>query len=296
MTTEENKILAIKYYSFFNGAALTTIEDLLAPDFAMTIGSYPEPLSGPEDFKRLISMMRNAIPDLHFSVEHLVAQDDIVLGNWQSSGTHTGGPFVTGMGAIPADGRQFNIHGVSWLQIANGKIVESYVCEDAMGLIGQLGGLPSQQPLTHLASKDEVADIMDRYFDKVMTQGKLELIDELVTPEFALTILTLPEPIRGPEGLKQFVQRLRGAFPDLVFNVGKVISEGNFVTARWSNVGTQSGTFLGAPATNKSITDHGVDIFRLANGKIAEIWIYEHDLQLMQQLGVVATPEPTISH
>jgi steroid delta-isomerase-like uncharacterized protein len=290
MTIEDNKTLAIQYYSFFNGEALTTIEDLIAPDFQMTIGSYPAPLSGPEGFRQLITMMRGALPDLHFTVEHLVAQDDIVVGNWMSSGTHKGGPFVTGMGALPADGHQFTIHGVSWLRIANGKLVESYVCEDAMGLITQLGGLPSQAPLTHLSSKGEVADIMERYFNGVMSQGKLELIDDLVTPEFALTILTLPAPIRGPEGLKQFVTRLRGAFPDLTFSVGSVIAEGNFVTVRWNNTGMQSGAFLGAPATNKVVTDHGVDIFRIANGKIAEIWIYEHDLQLMQQLGVVKEP------
>lgn len=287
MTAEENKILAIKYYSFFNGEALTTFEELMAPDFMMTIGSFPDPLYGPEGFKQLITMMRTAMPDLHFSVEHLVAQDDIVVGNWMSSGTHTGGPFVTAMGALPADGRQFTIHGISWLRIANGKIVESYVCEDAMGLLAQLGGLPSPEARTHLAATSEAERIINRYFIDVMTLGNLELINDLVTPDFSLTILTLPEPIRGPEGLRQFVTRLRGAFPELTFTVERVIVEGNFASARWNNAGTQVNPFLGVPATNKLIKDHGVDIFRLANGKIAEVWIYEHDLQLMQQLGVV---------
>lgn len=290
MSAEANKALALKYYSFFNGDPSTTFEELIAPEFVMTIGSYPNPLYGPEGFRQLITMMRGALPDLHFSVENLVSQGDTVVGSWMSSGTHRGGPFVTGLGAIPGDGRQFTIHGISWLRIANGKLVESYVCEDAMGLLKQLGGLPSQEKPTHLAPLSEVQQLMQRYFIDVMSQGKLDLIDDLVTSDFSLTILTLPEPIRGPEGLKQFVSRLRGAFPDLLFTLEQVIAEGNFVAARWSNGGIQSGEFLGAPATNKRITDHGVDIFRVANGRIASIWIYEHDLQLMQQMGVVEEP------
>jgi steroid delta-isomerase-like uncharacterized protein len=158
-----------------------------------------------------------------------------------------------------------------------------------MGLLKQLGGLPSEER-THLSFTDEANAVINRYFNDVMTQGKLELIDDLVTPDFSLTILTLPEPIRGPEGLKQFVTRLRGAFPELKFDVERVIVEGNFVTARWKNAGMQTGAFLGVPATNKIIKDDGVDIFRLSNGRIADIWIYEHDLQLMQQLGVVPDP------
>ena len=291
MTAEENKAIAIKYYSIFNGEDLAQINDLMSSDFVMTIGSYPKPLYGPDGFKQLISMMRSALPDLHFALNHLIAQDNIAVGHWTSSGTHTGGPFVTGMGALPADGHQFTIHGISWLRIENGKIVESYVCEDAIGLVKQLGGLPSQNAPTHLATTDEKENLISRYFNEVMTQGNLQLIDDLVTPDFTLIILTLPEPIRGPEGLKQFVTRLRGALPDLQFTLEHQITEGDKVTARWTNVGTHKNTFLGAPPTGKRITDHGVDIFRIANNRIAELWIYEHDLQLMQQLGVVDTPD-----
>lgn len=287
MSIAENRELAIKYYSIFNGDDLASLEDFISPEFVITIGSYPDPLYGPEGFRQLITMMRTALPDLHFSVQQLIAGEDVAVGHWTSSGTHTGGPFVIALGALPADGRQFTIHGISWLRIKDGKLIESYVCEDAVGLAKQLGGLPSEAAPTHLPTPPDKEALIRRYFDDVMTQGNLDVIDDLVTPDFTLTILTLPAPIRGPEGLKQFVTRLRGALPDLKFTLGDYISEGNNIVARWSNVGIQTGEFLGAPATHKVITDHGVDIFRIAHDKIAEVWIFEHDLQLMQQLGAI---------
>jgi steroid delta-isomerase-like uncharacterized protein len=290
MSSEESKVIALKYYSVFNSQNLAEIEEFIDPEFVITIGSYPDPLYGPEGFRQLISMMHAALPDLHFSLNHLIAQDNIAVGDWTSSGTHTGGPFVTAAGALPANGNQFTIHGISWLRIENGKLKESYVCEDAIGLLKQLGGLPTDAKPTHLATVPEKGDLVKRYFEDVMTQGKLDLIDDLVTPDFTLTILTLPDPIRGPEGLKQFVTRLRGALPDLNFTLGEYITEGDKVVARWKNVGTHAGSFLGAAPTGKSVSDHGVDIFRIANGKIAEIWIYEHDLQLMQQLEAISLP------
>ena len=290
MSTDETKIIAIKYYSMFNGGNLAAIEDLMAPDFTMTIGSVAEPLHGPEGFRQLITMMRSAFPDLHFALKHLIAQDDIAVGHWTSSGTHAGEPFITIRGTLPASGRQFAIKGVSSLRIANGKIVESYVCEDAMGFLQQLGALPSQTEPTRLPSPREQEALIRRYFNEVMNQGMLELIDDLVTPDFAFRIVTRPEPIRGPEGLKQFVTMLRGALPDLHFTLEHQIIEGNTVVARWSNAGTHTGEFLGAAPTNKRITDHGVDIFQIIDGKIAEILVYDHDLQLMRQLGFISVP------
>lgn len=62
------------------------------------------------------------------------------------------------------------------------------------------------------------------------------------------------------------------------------IDEGDKVAARCFITGTHKGEFLGIPPTGNEVKDQGLDIFRVANGKILEIWVNEHDLGLMQQL------------
>jgi len=291
MSTDESKAIAIQYYSVMNGHNLVSIDELVTPDFVMTVGSAPQPLYGAEGFKRLIGMARTAMPDIHFTLADLLAEDDFAIGHWIATGTHSGQPFITTVGTLPAKGHQFRIEGVSWLHITDGKLAEIYVCEDAFSFLSQLGGLPYQKPPTHLTSKEKKEQLV-RSFYEVMDQGRIELIDELVTQDFQLRILTRQDPLVGPQGFKMFVTQLRTAIPDIHFQLEHMITEGDKVSARWSNVGTNDHEFLGHPPTGKRISDHGVDIFRITDdGKIAEVLIYDHDLQLMQQLGAAPIAE-----
>ncbi len=57
--------------------------------------------------------------------------------------------------------------------------------------------------------------IARRYYDEILNQGKMETIDELMSPDFLFTIPTHPEPYHGPDGFKNLVNMLRGAFPDV---------------------------------------------------------------------------------
>src|SRR5262249_37294086 len=129
--------------------------------------------------------------------------------------------------------------------------------------------------------------LVSRYFNEVMNEGKLEVIDEIAAHNFAFRIPTLPEPIRGPDGFKQFVTGLRNGFPDIHFTVEREIADGDKVAVRWLITGTHQGPFLGVPPTGKHVQDQGIDIFHIADNKILEIWVNENDLGLMQQLGVV---------
>lgn len=288
MSEETNKIIARRYYDeIMNGANLATIDELMAPDFLFTLATHPEPYHGPEGFKTLVTMLHRAFPDVHLTVEHLIAEGDHVVGHWTGRGTHSGEPLATVLGSIPPSGRSFQIDGMSWLKIVDGRIRESLANEDTVGLLTQLGVLPAPGASPPAATKEQRVNTVSRYFDELLSQGRLELVDELMTPDVVLRIPTRPEPLRGREALRRFVAEVRTGFPDIRFVVERRIAEGNKVAARWRIEGTHEGLFLGIPPTHNRVKDQGLDLFVFEGARVAEIWVNENDLGLMTQLGVI---------
>jgi len=77
------------------------------------------------------------------------------------------------------------------------------------------------------------------------------------------------------------------AFPDLHITTDMLVAEGDKVTKVWTSNCTHQGEFLGIPATGKRIVVKGLEVFRIADGKIAEVWVSMDNLGMMQQLGVI---------
>jgi predicted ester cyclase len=87
---------------------------------------------------------------------------------------------------------------------------------------------------------------------------------------------------------------LRGAFPDLHLTVEDVVAEGEKVVVRTTARGTMKGDFLGMKPTGKTATWTEIHIGRYAGGKVAEHWATIDQLGMLQQLGLVATPEQQV--
>jgi steroid delta-isomerase-like uncharacterized protein len=126
-----------------------------------------------------------------------------------------------------------------------------------------------------------------RVVDELFVGGNLDLADELVTQDFVGHDVAAPEPIRGPEGLKEQAKGYRDAFPDLSLKIEDQTAEGDRVATRWTATGTHKGDLFGIAPTGKQATIEGVTIDRFSGGKIAESWDIWDALGLMQQLGVV---------
>lgn len=97
----------------------------------------------------------------------------------------------------------------------------------------------------------------------------------------------MPGQARGIEGVKQTFRSLRNSFPDLRITVEDIIAEGDKVVGRFVVNGTNTGSFMGMPATGKSFTYDEIVIVRFDNGKIVEHWAEMDALGMMQQLGVM---------
>lgn len=97
--------------------------------------------------------------------------------------------------------------------------------------------------------------------------------------------------IKGAEAFLQYLSSFRDGFPDLEFEVEDVIGEGDKVVVRWSGRGTHEGEFQGISPTGKECTADGMTLFRIAANRIIEDRGNWDRLGLMQQLGVIPTPE-----
>ena len=130
--------------------------------------------------------------------------------------------------------------------------------------------------------------IVRRVPEEITSQGKLELIDELFSPDivdhtFAPQLGLTP----GREGIRQFIAMLRAAFPDIEVKVQDAVAEGDKVVVRNSAQGTHQGEFMGIPPSGKHATWSEIHIVRFADGKIVEHWAEVDRLGMLQQLGVV---------
>ena len=136
-------------------------------------------------------------------------------------------------------------------------------------------------------STGENRAIVRRLNDEVWSEGRLDVIDELVADDFVTTVIGAPEKIRGPRGFREFVVMYRTAFPDLRIVIDEQIAEGDVVVTRWTGTGTHEGELMGIPATGRQGTTTGVNINRISGGKIVEGWGLFDQLGLLQQIGAI---------
>jgi predicted SnoaL-like aldol condensation-catalyzing enzyme len=92
---------------------------------------------------------------------------------------------------------------------------------------------------------------------------------------------------QGASGFKAFFADWFKAVPDWSYTLTKIVSEGDTVWAYGTYSGTQTGDWLGIPATNKYYSINAVDIFRIENDKLAEHWDVLDTYGLFKQLGVI---------
>ena len=128
-----------------------------------------------------------------------------------------------------------------------------------------------------------------RKFIGMFELGDSSMADEIVATDYYNH--DAPDPNIGLEGVKAAVTTFKKAVPDAQVNIAYQLAEGDKVVSRYTWSGTHQGEFYGVPATGKRVNWTVTATFRIADGKIREAWLNWDQLGLMQQLGVVPTPE-----
>jgi steroid delta-isomerase-like uncharacterized protein len=135
------------------------------------------------------------------------------------------------------------------------------------------------------------AHLVRRAIDEVWNRGDYSGLDEFVARDLVIHAASPGQEIHGHEGVKQFYSMLHEAFPDIHFAVEDQIAADDRVVTRWSARATHQGAFNGIPPTGKQINLTGIDIDRLAGGKVVECWPQMDELGLLRQLDVIPASE-----
>jgi steroid delta-isomerase-like uncharacterized protein len=142
--SEENKALIHRFLEeIWHQGNLDAIEEFIAPNYirhtSYTVSGGRD-VHGPAGARQTIASVRTVFPDIHFTVEDMLVDGDKVIVRWTCRGTHRG----VFRGVAPT-GKQVTFGGMNIYRIVAGKIVERWAYEDGLGLLQQLGALPSLQ-------------------------------------------------------------------------------------------------------------------------------------------------------
>ncbi|HXQ38674.1 MAG TPA: ester cyclase [Anaerolineales bacterium] len=137
MSLEENKAIVRRYQEIYNSNNLDALNEVIEENF-LTPRMLPGMPPGLEGAKQIHKAALLGMPDWHTEIEDLIAEGDKVVARIMITGTHTGDFF-----GIPATGKKIRISGIYIARIANGKIIEHWGEEDSLGLLQQLGAIPT---------------------------------------------------------------------------------------------------------------------------------------------------------
>ena len=140
--SEQNKAIVRRFFEVFQTGDLSTLDEVLASNF-VDHNPFPDQQPGPAGMKELIGGMRATFPppppDMNVTVDDMIGDGDKVVTRWTGSGTHQG-DFM----GVPASGNKVTVTGIGIDRIEGGQVVEHWEQFDAMGMMQQMGAIPSQ--------------------------------------------------------------------------------------------------------------------------------------------------------
>ena len=146
--SEHNKAIVRRLFAeLWNTGNLSMADQIFALTYEHHDPSTPDFGRGPDSEKKRASLYRNAFPDMHLTIEDVIAEGETVMTRWSCQGTHKGD-----LNGIAPTGKRITITGVTIARVSAGKIVEGFVNWDALGLMQQLGVVPAPAQVKVLAA------------------------------------------------------------------------------------------------------------------------------------------------
>jgi predicted ester cyclase len=140
MSIETNKSLSRRAITLWSSGDTDAANEIFTPDYVNhqhLPADNPEAVHGLENWKKLIVEFRRGFPDLHDTIEDQIAEGDRVVTRFTSTGTHKG----RGIMNLPPTGKEAHWTGIAIDRIVGGRIAESWVNSDMLGMLEQLGAI-----------------------------------------------------------------------------------------------------------------------------------------------------------
>lgn len=138
--------------------------------------------------------------------------------------------------------------------------------------------------------EQEHKELTRRFHEEVWANRNLEYIDEQVAEDFVGHDPALPEPVRGPEGVRETAEIFQSAFPDAEVELEHLVAEGELLAIHRTLTGTHEGEFMGNEPTGTEVEIPGMAIYRIEDGEIVTEWQVIDMFGLLVQLGVIEPP------
>ncbi|WP_440988702.1 ester cyclase [Haloarchaeobius baliensis] len=239
------------------------------------------------------NQIRDAIPDLEFEVEEMVAQPNTVAIRWEGTGTHTE-PLVD----IEPTDEEVTLSGMRIDHLEDGRLLDTWLLFEQWSLLRQLDVAEMSTPVstvstvaatpvvTQLSAPAENEALARTLIQEVWNEGDRDQLALVLDPDVVLH-LDGETDLVGRDAYWEFVSRYRTSFPDLELTIEDVVSEGDKIVLRLRIRGTHEGTMMDVEPTGNRIDLSRMVIYHLEDGRIIETGIVEDTLGMLQQLGAV---------
>ncbi|MFC2095945.1 ester cyclase [Candidatus Bipolaricaulota bacterium] len=289
---EKNKAIVRWSIAVWNeGDLATTTAEFMTADCIFHGDSFAGELPGVGGYTAFAAATRIAMPDVYFTIEDILAEDDMVAVRLSLAGTNTG-PF----GPIPVTGASIVARSILAYRFSGGKIQEGWINVDGLNMLTQGGLIPPMGPPNYTwgtpstvtgdpGTPEENKINASREPSEIWNQANLAVIDEIISENFVGHYdMSL---VDGREAYKEYLSGLFTAFPDVQIAVEKVFAEGDLVAFVATAAGTHLGPFGPAEATGNPMKVQALVIRRMADGKIVELWQMNDMLGMLMQIGLV---------
>ena len=205
---EANKAVVRRYFEeFLTGGNLDAGDTLLTPDIAIHPAPSPTTVRGIEELKQAMRELRRTFPDMNFVVEDEISEGDRVVSRFTFRATHR-----SEYQGIPPTGRQVEVQGINLFYLTGGRIQEIWAELDHLGMLHQLGVIPTRQ---HQAGTSDLATLISA-FDAQWNRHDEDGVLGFFT-EDAIVTTTPPPPgepgtYTGKEEIRGFVRNLLPGF------------------------------------------------------------------------------------
>jgi predicted ester cyclase len=148
--------------------------------------------------------------------------------------------------------------------------------------ISNTQAIPNNQKKEFMSTIQRNEAIVRSVYEQSLNKRNFDLLHELISAEYPGF-----QGIRGPEGFEKPIDGLIQAFPDIQWNIEDLVGEEDKVAVRWQWQGTHKGVFSGYAPTGKTLTNDGMAIFLLKDGKIVSGVLQTDRLGFLQSIDVV---------
>lgn len=289
----QNGASAARWFTdVLNQGNLNALEELLTPDAALNPAAYPS-VTGIPQIGQVLGDLLTAFPDVAYTIEDTLIDGDNVVIRWTATGTQQ-----NDYAGIPASGEAQRWSGIHFFQFTCGKITNVWAEADVLaqlGLVDDVQATPtassattgSPGPACELSSREEMETIAHTWQD-VWTSHDVSTYEGTVSPDEVHHFGVRSDTV-GLPALQASLSGFFTAFPDLTGPIEDIVVDGDRVAFRYTDSGTNTGSFFGNPPTGVPVTWTGINILRIECGMVVESWAEVDGFGLWRQLGLLET-------